>query len=326
LLGEIYVPHGVPAGEYRGTLRLQAQGQQLTLVVQLRVWDFTLPDYLSFLPEMNCYGLPENDRAYYRLGHRHRTVVNRLPYSQSGHVAAGCAPRWEGGKLDWSAWDQRFGPLLDGSAFADSPRRSVPLEVFYLPLHENWPSPMDANYNGDYWADRAFHNGYREAFVSAARQFAEHFAERGWHDVLFQCFLNNKIDFKRGGWSRGSSPWLLDEPANFQDYWALRYYGEACHTGLAQVRSAGGRPPKIVFRADISRPQWQRDSLDHVLDYLVVGGHAFRRYNRVVLDRKQAFGEVVVDYGTTNAVEESNLQPVGWCLDSWTLGSDGVVP
>ena len=56
----------------------------MELDVALQVWDFTLPDYLSFLPEMNCYGLPENERAYYRLAHRHRTVINRVPYSQRG--------------------------------------------------------------------------------------------------------------------------------------------------------------------------------------------------------------------------------------------------
>ena len=55
--------------------------------VILQVWDFTLPDHLSFLPEMNCYGLPDNERDYYRLAHRHRTILNRVPYSQSGQVA-----------------------------------------------------------------------------------------------------------------------------------------------------------------------------------------------------------------------------------------------
>ena len=25
-------------------------------------------------------------------------------------------------------------------------------------------------------------------------------------------------------------------------------------------------------------------------------------------------------------IEEANMQPVGWCLDAWTLGSDGVLP
>ncbi len=92
---EIYIPHDLPAGEFRGTLTLSARGGAgqgtLRLPVALRVWDFTLPDQLSFLPEMNSYGLPDNERDYYRLAHRHRTVLNRLPYYQNGRVADGCA-------------------------------------------------------------------------------------------------------------------------------------------------------------------------------------------------------------------------------------------
>jgi hypothetical protein len=285
------------------------------------VWDFTLPDYLSFLPEMNCYGLPANEHAYYRLAHRHRTVLNRVPYSQNGTVADGCAPGWDGERLDWSTWDRRFGPYFDGSAFADLPRRSVPIECFYLPMHENWPSRMAGNYNGSYWADQAFPAAYRRSFVEVSRLTAEHFEAKKWHETLFHVFLNNKVDFKRNGWSRGSSPWLLDEPASFQDYWALRYFGEAFHEGR---NLAPGRA-KLVFRCDISRPQWQRDTFDGLLDYNVVGG-AMRRYHRLVLDRKAANGELVMEYGGSNAVEDSNMQPVGWSLDSWSLGSDGVLP
>ena len=355
---EVYVPHGLAAGEYRGTLSLRAalagsrsssktdQGP-LPLPVVLRVWDFTLPDHLSFLPEMNCYGLPENERDYYRLAHRHRTVLNRVPYNQRGEMADGCAPRWDSQRhdFDWSAWDRRFGPLLDGSAFADLPRKSVPVECFYLPLHENWPSPMEGNYNGDYWADRAFPLSYRQAFVAAARQIAAHIQTKHWTETLFQGFLNNKNNFKASGWSRGSSPWLLDEPASFQDYWALRYFARAFHEGINQAEDAGPRPsstsltnahsspfspdsssrPRLVFRADISRPQWRRDSLDGLLDYHVVGG-AMRKYPRLVFERKRALGEIVLEYGSTNSVEGSNVQPVGWCLDAWSLGADGVLP
>ena len=147
------------------------------------------------------------------------------------------------------------------------------------------------------------------------------FGERGWRDTIFQCFLNGKNNFKANGWSRGSSPWLLDEPANFQDYWALRYFGLAFHEGASQA-DAGA---KMFYRCDISRPEWQRDVLDDVLDYNVVGG-AFRRYRRMVLDRKQATGQTVVEYGSTNAIEDSNVQPAGWCLDAWTLGAEGVLP
>src|SRR4029077_8772955 len=115
---------------------------------------------------------------------------------------------------------------FDGSAFADLPRRGVPLECFYLPLHENWPTPMAGNYNESYWADRAFPASYRRNFVEVSRQMAEHFEGKKWHDTLFHMFLNNKVDFKSDGWSHATSPWLLDEPASFQDYWALRYFGK----------------------------------------------------------------------------------------------------
>ncbi len=322
LLCEVYVPHQARAGKHAGRLVLRAGDETLTLTLALQVWDFVLPDYLSFLPEMNCYGLPANEGDYYRLAHRHRTVLNRVPYGQQGKVAAGCAPAWDGKRLDWTAWDKRFGPYLDGSAFADLPRRSVPLECFYVPLHENWPSPVEGNYNGDYWADRAFSPAYRTAFVAASEQITRHMSARGWTDTLFHCYQNNKNNFKSRGWSRGSSPWLLDEPGNWQDYHALRWFAAAFHEG---VRAAGGRA-RMVYRGDISRPQWERDAFAGLMDYYVVNGGIFRRYRRMVLDRQRRERFLIVDYGSSNGIEVSNMQPLGWCIDSWTLGSDGVLP
>jgi len=324
---EVYVTHDAPAGEIRGTLSLRAGPDEIKLEVALRVWDFALPDGLSFLPEMNAYDLPENERDFYRMAQRHRTVINRVPYSQTGAIRTGMAPRPTRDGFDWSDWDRRFGPYLDGSAFAGLPRKGVPIEVFYLPLHENWPTPIEGNYNGDYWADRAFPDSYRRAFVEASRRFAEHLGARGWRETIFLGFLNNKVDFKAGdrGWSGGSSPWLLDEPASFQDFWALRYFASAFHEGVAAARLAGPGKAKIAFRADISRPQWQRDSLDGLLDYNVVGSEV-RSRPRLVLDRKEAQGQFVLEYGGSNPIEESNVQPAAWCVDAWTLGVDGVIP
>ncbi|HEX4794048.1 MAG TPA: hypothetical protein VH370_09665 [Humisphaera sp.] len=322
---EIYVPHEAPAGQIEGNLLLAAEGKELKIPIRLTVWDFVLPDHLSFIPEMNCYGLPANEMDYYRLAHVNRVVLNRVPYFQNGAIEDGCAPAWDAARktLDFGAWDKRFAPLLDGSAFADLPRKGVPIECFYLPLEENWPSPMEGNYNGDYWADRAFPPSYRDAFVAASRQFAEHFNQRRWNQTLFQCFFNGKNNFKENGWSRGSSPWLLDEPANFQDYWALKFFGDMFHQGVSQAPAGGA---KMLFRCDISRPEWQRDALDDVLNYNVVNGGAFSRYRRIVLDRKRQFGQIVIPYGTTNDPAESNVQAAAWCVDSWTLGGDGVLP
>jgi hypothetical protein len=322
---ELSIPHSSPSQVYKTQLRIKSAQETLTLPIMLKVWDFSIPDTLTFLPEMNCYDLPANERDYYRLAHRHRTVLNRVPYYHRGQVADGCAPLWDGKTLDFREWDRRFAPLFEASAFEGLPRAGVPIECFYLPLFENWPVAIEPHYNGDYWADRAFDPAYRAAFVEATRQFAEHVEQRGWKRTMFQFYLNGKNDFKRNGWSRSTSPWLLDEPANFQDFWALRFFGSAFHEGVRQAR--GGRDVVLpfVFRADISRPQWQRQSLDGLLDYAVVGG-AFRQYRPLVLDRARREHQLVIEYGSTNPIEASNLQPVAWSIDSWSLGADGVLP
>jgi len=322
---ELQIPHPLPAGRYHGRLILQ-RTPEASIPIELEVWDFDLPDELSFIPEMNCYGLPDPELEYYRLAHRHRTVINRVPYSQRGEVATGCAPSFNrrSHTLDWTNWDRRFGPLLDGSAFADLPRGKTPVEVFYLPLHENWPTPFDPNYQGGYWADQALPPAYFKAFATAARDLARHFQTRGWNRTLFECFLNNKNNFKENGWSRGASIWILDEPADWQDFWALRTFARAFHEGVHQARIGPGGP-RMVFRADISRPQWRRDALDGLLDVLVVSS-SMRQYPELVLDRKRRPGEIVLEYGTTAPVEGSAYQPVAWCLDVFSRDADGVIP
>ena len=208
----------------------------------------------------------------------------------------------------------------------------MPVECFYLPLHENWPSPMEGNYNGDYWADRAFPESYRRAFVAAARQIAEHLQAKALErDALpglpeqqeqlqGQRLVARVVALAAG--RAGQLPGLLGL--------ALLRPGlpRGDQPGRRIANSAAGCPalsPRLVFRADISRPQWRRDSLDGLLDYHVVGG-AMRNYPRLVFERKRTFGEIVLEYGSTNPIEGSNLQPVAWCLDAWSLGADGVLP
>ncbi len=51
-----------------------------------------------------------------------------------------------------------------------------------------------------------------------------------------------------------------------------------------------------------------------------------RQYPRLVFDRKRSLRR---DRGRIRRHEPgqgSNLQPVGWCLDAWSLGADGVLP
>ncbi len=154
---EIFVPANIESGEKFGTLRLSDSfGDSLALSIKLKVWDFSLPNELSFLPEMNCYSLPENERDYYRLAQVHRTYINRVPYSHRGNVGDGLAPIWDEKTrvFDWQSWERRFGGYFDGSAFADLPRGTVPIEAFYLPLFENYPANIFEGFKGvNTWPD-----------------------------------------------------------------------------------------------------------------------------------------------------------------------------
>lgn len=338
---ELYVPQDAPVGERRGTLRLTANGETLDLKINLTVWNFNIPNELNFLPEMNCYSLPANELEYYKLAQLHRTYINRVPYSHRGTVGDGLAPKYDAATraFDWTDWDRRFGPLLDGSAFAGSPRGATPIEAFYLPFFENFPANIFEEYDETVRpVDAAFSDSYKKSFRKALADAAEHFSDAGWNDSRLLFYLNNKMDYKRNGWSRASSPWLLDEPASFQDFTALRFFATQLRLALedadvatedngnGKTKDASSFARPILFRADISRPQWSRDSLDGLLDINVVGGGVFRDYNSRVLERRDRFGELVYAYGTTAAPELNGWQPVAWALDAWTLGADGIVP
>lgn len=324
---DIHVPKRTPPGLQFGKLLIDAGGQSVEFDVKLEVWDFALPDRLSFIPQMNTYGLPGPplETAYYRLAHEYRTCLNRLAYNWGGRVNDGCAPARTSRGFDWTAWDKRFGPLLNGSAFADLPRAGAPLDAFYLPINENWPMSIEQGFRGGYWAEQALTQGYRAELVAAVAAFAEHMTERKYDSTHFEFFLNGKVFFKKSGWNSASSPWIFDEPVNTQDFWALRWYGMAFKEGVAAAKKSDLFPAAMGYRCDVSRPQWQRDMLDGVLDYNVVGGD-LRRHQRLVRDRQLRAGGIFYNYGSSNLVEHSNTQPAAWCVDAWCLGADGVVP
>ena len=323
---EMFVPKDIQAGTHSGVLTLQSGSDSLEMAISLSVWNFTIPDRLGFLPEMNCYSLPSNERDYYRLAQLHRTYINRVPYSHRGTVDTNCAPVWNAGTktFDWAAWDNRYAQYFDGSAFADLPRGAVPIEAFYLPLHENFPADIFKHYrsknDGNDWADEVLGKEYAEEFKAGCREFAQHFKTKKWQDTCFHFYLNNKMNYKDDGWSRASSPWLLDEPASYRDFAALRYFGELFHEATASIETS------ICFRCDISRPQWQRNSLEGLMGVNVVGGDVFRRFNRLVNERKERNGEFMYTYGTTCRPEEGAVQPAAWSLYAWFNGADGIVP
>src|SRR5207253_1978189 len=120
--------------------------------------------------------------------------------------------------------------------------------------------------------EEAFDPQFKEEFQAVVKQFARHFREKGWSGTQFQFYLNNKYyykDPKEGG--RGSSWWLLDEPMHRDDWMALRFFGQMFKSTVREaLGSPAPRDPQLQFRADVSRPQWQRDWLNGLVDLICV--------------------------------------------------------
>ncbi|MBI2298455.1 MAG: hypothetical protein HYU66_05800 [Armatimonadetes bacterium] len=335
LLVEITVPKDTPAGVHHTTWRLGEQFH-VSLNSYGRVHDqFGIRDGSS-----DEALRVENE--YHRLAHAHRLCWAPLTYNQAGGLDWGAGPALSGPNdapaCDFTDFDRRFGPLLDGSAFAGLPRSGVPLDHLYLPFCENWPSPIAAYRfqpsTREYPAimvehalqapavEEALDAAWQARYVAVAEAFARHLAERGWSQTQFQCYFNDKYDFrdpKQGG--RGTSWWLLDEPMHRDDWLALRFLAGLFKDGWRKA----GSPANVVVRADISRPQWQRDWLDGRVDVEVLGG-AFYDYRERTLGWLRQERATGWTYGTANRVGESNENAVGWCLQAYLAGVDGVVP
>ena len=199
----MYVPHDLPAGDYRGTLTLsRACGPGRGPCACPWCSGLGLhPARSPQLPARDELLRPARKRA--RLLPAGPSPPDGLepgcPIARTAEMADGCAPRWDDRRLalDWPAWDRRFGPLLDGSAFADLPRKGVPVERL-LPAAAR--ELADARWTAITTATTGptGPSPSRTAGRSSRprRRIAEHFRAKGWTETLFQGFLNNKVDFK----------------------------------------------------------------------------------------------------------------------------------
>ena len=161
----------------------------------------------------------------------------------------------------WAAFDERYGPYFDGSAFKGLPRDGVPLQHLYWPMHENWPLPINEYYSyrgkpEDHWRDapppeQAFAEEYGKAFGAMVREFGTHAASKNWTRTQFQVFLNNKPDIRFTRHENEGAWWRLDEPVSAEDHLALRYFGRRAvdhrsGIGSDELRDRVGQRPGRV--------------------------------------------------------------------------------
>ncbi|MFQ6131763.1 MAG: hypothetical protein ACE5R4_06980 [Armatimonadota bacterium] len=334
---DVYIPKGAAPGDYSGTLTVEADGvTAISIPVALTVFDFVLPDRLSFWPELNAYRIPPAAHAYWRLAHQHRCVLNCWRWQ----------PRLQGSGKDirviWDRYDAMAGPLLTGEAFADNRRAGIPTDCMYLPFEDSWPTPLTKqtyNYQG-HWPGRgedrkhlidhymtapyigdALSQDYKDAFLAVQRQFIQHFREKGYTQTEMQCFYGGKnthrIDYGSNMW------WTTDEPYHWDDWLALQFFCRLWTTGRGDAD-----PKHWPARADISRPQWQGRVLDGIVDTVYFGTGSFSSppmYRRC-RTLSQETGLKLMTYGSANPDNESNTRSVVWILNAWTNGANGVLP
>lgn len=361
---DVWIPKKTPPGTYRVSFALKGPfTKRLTVEVPITVTAVELPDEFPIVGDMNTYNSPagamgvktaepakfmEAERKYYRLAHTHRMTLNVLPYSQSGNIDWRGAPEVDpktGKVTDWSKWDERYGPLLDGSAFSSKagyvgPGENTPIHHMYLPFHENWPVPLADCFTPwpppkDYqkfllWSaelppiGKCIEEkiGFRYVWSHAVFAFAEHLTAKPYLKTQYQVYLNNKGQFRDKG--RGISLWTLDEPMFSDDFLALRYLGGCTReAGRFHVSSAGME--NIQFRVDISRPTHQRNWLNGHVQLNVVSDLLYTQ--RWWIDyRKRNFGEEYWDYHMPPSFSGDNLGWAAWPVKSYCWGATGTLP
>ncbi len=294
-----------------------------------------LPRELRFHLSLNTYGRPHEDPAlelaFHRLAHEQRATLAVVPYSQSGRIAESLAPRViegpDGLALDGAAFAARYAGYFDGSAFVGCARDRVPVDHWIAPFHEGWPLPLEPHYAWSGPLDRhareappiesALSPRYARAWREALRAFYDEIARRGWLRTRFQVFLNNKVDFRREG--RGTSWWLLDEPAYRDDHLALRWFAAQHRAALpAEARA------HLPFRADLSRPQMRRGHLDGLLDLAV--NNAARAWPEPSLRPVREGREELWSYGEAPSPAAPPWRTAAWVIEAFGSGASGLVP
>lgn len=329
---DLFIPKDTTPGQYSGTLKIKTD-HELKIPIEITVYDFTLPDKLTFWPELNAYSIPKNHLDYFRLAQQHRCIPNFWRFE----------PRLQGQgaqmKVDWTNYDRNAGPLLSGDAFKSNHRAALPIECMYLPFDDNWPTNLTKetyHYPG-YWPHKgdnistlvdhsltappietAFSEDYLAAFASVQKQFVDHFKEKGWSQTEMQCFFGSKqshrINYGSNHW------WTTDEPSFLHDWLALQYFD---HLWIQSRPS-----PQFVTRADISRPHWQGDFLDNVTQVIYYGAGASSAPDQIhrIHQHQQESPLKVRVYGSCNPDNQSNLATVAWLLDAYLNGADGALP
>ncbi len=244
--------------------------------------------------------------AYHRIFYENRCIFHQLAYGHNGSVDPDFAPELDGTGaqkhiVSWDKFDRLFGPLLDGSAFADTRRGPSPIPFMYLPINPEWP----ANYL--WWGEP----GYEKEFTNVVAEMEHHFREKKWTSTHFELFFNQKKRYKGFEWDG-------DEERFPQDFRYLQTYHDLLMKSLP-----ADTPVRFVTRADVS---WTMGQQMHVLGNAInmwCAANSIFTWNLDELPTLRQHNDVVFMYGGTPSVREVSTSITFDPLRTWIFGVDG---
>lgn len=316
---DIWIPRDARPGKYAVTAKLESAGSAATARINIDVLNVAAPERDAIAIDHNTYGTswmftqyrdPDVYKlihAYHRLIYEHHGVFHQLGYGHAGKVGPEFAPVLAGtGKskhvADWKPYDEHYGPLLDGSAFASTRRGARPVPFVYLPINPEWP----ASYL--WWGEP----GYEREFVNVVSEMERHFREKGWTQTRFELFFNHKKRYKGFSWDG-------DEARFPADYAFMKEYARFMKAAVPT-----DSPVKFVFRADVSwTMERQFRDLAGVINFWVCGG--MLGWYRGAPEMLKSRGDIVWIYGGTPPVTKPLSHMTTDPLRTWLWGVDGYV-
>ena len=138
---DLFVPYdrkAAPPGRYSGDFEVSWKGGRDSIHVVLDVWDFALPQE-NHLPGDIWNGSlrnmpPDEELAYYQLARQHRFLPLIYAYRPKVKISGTSV------SLDFTEYDRRIAPYLDGSAFTAAhgywgPGYGLPVDHMMLPFN-----------------------------------------------------------------------------------------------------------------------------------------------------------------------------------------------
>ena len=283
---DIFVPYergAAPPGRYRGDLEVTWKGGSDSVHVALDVWDFALPQE-NHLPGDIWNGSmrdmpPDQELAYYQLARQHRFLPLIYAYRPKVKISGTNV------SLDWTEYDRRLAPYLDGSAYTAArgywgPGHGLPVDHVMLPFNNEkggddthvWPMALPGGKRTP---------EYEAVWKEAGRQVRAHLDQNPrWRNVTKIAFLDG-----------------LDESYNEPAYEKMLYYGKLLHEAMGRgwfkYRVDGGYSRPVMERLSREVELWvchtEDFSIDDV-DYFREKGVSTWFYGPMIYEQKKNGG------------------------------------